>query len=165
MLARCVDLCDPVIARDWETFPKFVLVLNDQDLHLLSMNAKLQSDGTGQRSARRLLPSWHENFALREEERQAREKLGHYSHDTEVFIESSPNPDDLKRDASTLARQLAIVFGISLSDAQRVLREEGFVLTPDFLFKMLSVWEKKEACTPTILVVSTHIPIPQSMSP
>jgi hypothetical protein len=158
MLARSLDLCDPVIARDWEAFPKFVLVLNQrgQDLHLLSMNKELQSDAMRHHApSRRLLPDWHENFKASAELMENLARLGHYNPATEVFIRDSPAPDTLKRDALQLARQLAIVFGLEPCDAERVLREEGFVLTPDFLFKMLNVWEKMQACVPTILVVSS----------
>ncbi len=89
----------------------------------------------------RLIPRHHHGFSVGVDA----------SYTVPVF---SPDPADLQGNSATLTSMLATALGLDPVEATAVLKTHSYILTLDFLLKLLYIHERRESLVPTILMVS-----------
>lgn len=152
MIMRCMDLCNRKLRSDWRSFPHQFLLLLEGELQLLSsMNvAGFEAPGgsaTGFRSGRRgqVLPH-AEGAALGVD----------FNHDRVIRIKA-PDASLLLGDSPTLKKQLSVALNVKLEPLTKLLAEHNYILTFDFLMKMLHIRERRLALVPTIIEGETGV--------
>jgi hypothetical protein len=146
MLHRCVDLCNQTLCATWRDFPVsfFVFSKDEGDLPILIKSNALVGVGKarGKDNKRGRLVAALPQHA------------GAQAVDAAPMVPvQSPNSETLQGDSKELTGLLATALGLSKKDTARVLREHHYILTLDFLLKLLYIHERRESVVPTILMV------------
>ena len=160
MIMRSLDLCNKELRGNWRSFPHQFLILLDNVMQLLSSyNVKGFQGAEGGPVFRagkrgRVLPDPDGGHLAQFSE--SGEKKIEIVHMRELKLKA-PDASELVGDSPTLKLQLATAFCVPLDKLTEVLAEHKYILTFDFLMKMLHIRERRRALVPTIIEGETGV--------
>jgi len=153
MVMRALDLCDRELRRDWKTFPhQFLMLLNSELLLLTAFGMHGFVGGVMDGSRKGLRGTMTPSHQMSE----PCAMLACWDH-SNVLVVKSPSPAELSGNSAGLLRQLAAGFNMDETVLRKVLTAHKYILTFDFVMKMLHIQERRRALVPTIIEGETGV--------